>query len=257
MEQRTKEILVVAIGIVIVTSTIFAVYQLSSTEDDQEIAFPVENAIIVYRVETMSQIIGVRKGIISYSVTDVSENSYTIRRTASENLDVFFENTTRTLPKDTMFGWPNVPKEGELIDNQTISSDGSKLVLQNFSLKKDLDNKYLFRLYDLRLIEELNRRSIPKKLENSLQTRGYNTSENGSLSVLEENHSWKLEYPNKSYMIKRNNDEINIYQLDYGEESINMWKIKDVNIPIRIRQETPDGYTTMELIETNIDYLIF
>ncbi|KXA91554.1 hypothetical protein AKJ63_01285 [candidate division MSBL1 archaeon SCGC-AAA259D18] len=145
-DRKKFQIIVVMALTILVVTTVFLVYRNQSNNKSSAYpkVFPVENAVFVYKVDSLSKLMGKRVGNITYEVTEVSENTYTIKKTVSENLDIFFDNGIKTLRNDVSFMWSQVIENGKIVENRIIErkidSERIGMVLLHYKYQGKFEN---------------------------------------------------------------------------------------------------------------------
>lgn len=159
LSNRKLQIVIVLLLTIPVVTTVFLVYRNQPNRDSTvyPTVYPVENAIFVYKVDILSKVMGKGVGNITYEITDVAENEYTVKRSVSENLDMFFENEIKTLRNDASFMGSQAMENGKIVENKIIekkiNSDKIELVLLHYRYQVMVENgKEKIDLWKLRKI---------------------------------------------------------------------------------------------------------
>lgn len=133
-EWDTLRTVIVGVSIsAMIIAGVFAWARFRSPETEPEFKeFPFEGAKAVYSVESNSSL-GFLIGKLSREVTNVSENTYSIRQEVEGNLSKAFENNKiEQLKIDEALIWSPILEKATLIGENEISAGGRTLTIFHY-----------------------------------------------------------------------------------------------------------------------------
>lgn len=141
LKERNIYYLLIGISIVAIVA---AGYQYYSKMDSGGATskfrdFPFENARVVYSVRSETEV-GPLTGDLTYIVTEVSENTYTVDRQISGNLYKVFENSkTKVLSRGEPLVWSDIIKRADIVGEDFIDNKGRKIKILKYHFENHTD----------------------------------------------------------------------------------------------------------------------